>query len=391
MDWLNALGMLALIAGHTELLVTLVNRTHGFPIHMNPLRHFRHVDDILIPAFPVAFLISQGLLGTQLLYGGRWSELPMRWCLYLVPCGLGFLGLVFSAVRYQRYRPPRHQRRTESRVVDVAQCLGSRPVAPGPFRFLTAVPFNEIFQLEINEKELICSRLPAEWDGLTIGHLTDLHFSGTIDRPFFEYVCQALDDLNADLLAFTGDLLDRQDLVSWFPDTLGRLQAPLGRFFILGNHDWDLQPAPIRRALIELGWQDLSSRAIGLPHRGRVLALGGSERPWMGSQPPLSTVAEADFRIFLSHTPDNFDWARAQGVDLMLSGHNHGGQVVLPLIGPVYSPSKHGVRYAGGTYWKAPTLLHVCRGISGRHPLRWRCRPELTRIVLRCQPTGVAD
>jgi predicted MPP superfamily phosphohydrolase len=85
----------------------------------------------------------------------------------------------------------------------------------------------------------------------------------------------------------------------------------------------------------------------------------------------------------LSHTPDNFAWACRHNVDLMLSGHNHGGQIKLPLFGPVYSPSRFGCRYADGVFWKSPTLMHVSRGLAGKHPLRWRCRPEVTRIVLR--------
>ena len=67
----------------------------------------------------------------------------------------------------------------------------------------------------------------------------------------------------------------------------------------------------------------------------------------------------------------------------MLSGHNHGGQIVLPVLGPVYSPSRFGVKYAAGTFHEPPTLLHVSRGLSGRYPLRWNCLPEVTRIVLR--------
>jgi hypothetical protein len=67
----------------------------------------------------------------------------------------------------------------------------------------------------------------------------------------------------------------------------------------------------------------------------------------------------------------------------MLSGHNHGGQVRLPGFGPVYSPSAFGCHYASGVFWESPTLLYVSRGISGKHPLRWNCLPELTRLVLR--------
>ncbi len=98
-----------------------------------------------------------------------------------------------------------------------------------------------------------------------------------------------------------------------------------------------------------------------------------------------------DFRLLLSHTPDHFAWARAHGVDLMLSGHNHGGQIVLPVIGPVFAPSRYGVRYAAGAFWSEPTLLYVSRGLSGRHPLRLNCPPELTRIVLESPASRPLD
>ena len=103
----------------------------------------------------------------------------------------------------------------------------------------------------------------------------------------------------------------------------------------------------------------------------------------MGPDPDLAGTPENAFRLLLSHTPDQIQRARADQIDLMLAGHNHGGQVRFPLFGPVYSPSVYGCRYASGVFWEAPTLLHVSRGLGGRHPLRINCRPEVTRIVLR--------
>ena len=116
--------------------------------------------------------------------------------------------------------------------------------------------------------------------------------------------------------------------------------------------------------------------------------IAGDETPWMGSAPqwpdrhPPDIATSPELRILLSHTPDNLPRARTDGVHVMLSGHNHGGQVQLPLIGPVFSPSRYGCRYAGGAFWEPPTLLHVSRGLAGRHPLRWHCRPEITVLEL---------
>ena len=116
---------------------------------------------------------------------------------------------------------------------------------------------------------------------------------------------------------------------------------------------------------------------------GPPLAIGGDERPWMGRPPNFHAGPGEAFRLLLSHTPDNFSWARRVGVDLMLTGHNHGGQVVLPVIGPVYSPSLHGVRFAGGLFYSSPTLLYVSRGLGGRHPLRINARPEISILTLK--------
>jgi predicted MPP superfamily phosphohydrolase len=68
----------------------------------------------------------------------------------------------------------------------------------------------------------------------------------------------------------------------------------------------------------------------------------------------------------------------------MLSGHNHGGQIRVPLIGSIFVPSKFSRRYDMGTFFEPPTLLHVNRGLSGKEPLRLRCRPQVTRMVLKC-------
>jgi predicted MPP superfamily phosphohydrolase len=106
--------------------------------------------------------------------------------------------------------------------------------------------------------------------------------------------------------------------------------------------------------------------------------VAGSEVPWLGSNPPAVGPVNAIVRLLLSHSPDQMTFARQNGYQLMLSGHTHGGQVVLPVIGPMFAPSMHGVSFAAGLFEWPGFTLHVSRGIGAKDPLRWRCCPELT-------------
>ena len=383
MLWLNALILFVLFAGHAEILAAAINRLHSCAYHTRILDRFRHVHDALLVVVPVLVLVFVGFRGPRLLAGGSWSDLPVGWAVYFVICGIGALSLALSSLRWHTRTEPRQLRANDARVVDVERQLGFRPAGHGRYKLLPKFPGNEQFQLEVAEKQFELARLPPEWDGVSILHVADLHFSGAIDRPYYDKVIDCAADANADLVVFTGDLLDNMRLLDWAPETLGRLAAPLGCLFILGNHDWYLDQDVIRRAILDLGWQNVAGRTITLQRGAAPLVVGGSELPWMGQHPDFTTSPPDAFRLLLSHTPDNIAWARRNKVDLMLSGHNHGGQVVLPVIGPVYAPSRYGLRYVGGSYFKDPTLLYVSRGIAGERALRWNCRPELTKLVLK--------
>jgi len=118
--------------------------------------------------------------------------------------------------------------------------------------------------------------------------------------------------------------------------------------------------------------------------RGEPLVAIGHEGPWAKPKPDhLKGCPSGPFRLCLSHTPDNIAWARREQIDLMLSGHVHGGQIRFPVIGSLLVPSRYGRRYDCGTFEEGPTLLHVNRGVSGEHPLRYGCKPEVTLLTLR--------
>jgi predicted MPP superfamily phosphohydrolase len=255
---------------------------------------------------------------------------------------------------------------------------------------LARIPGNQILQIHVQEKRVELPRLHPALDGLSIAHLSDLHFTGQLSKAFYRQVVELANDSQADFVAITGDIVDKTACIEWIPDTIGRLQAPYGVFFVLGNHDLRVRNLSIlRRTLIDSGLVDLAGRWTMVPMRNQPVLLAGNELPWIGPAPDLNeSSAESSgrrpLRIALAHTPDQIGWARAGDMDLMLAGHTHGGQVCPPLVGPVVSCSRRDIRKVSGAYFEAPTLLHISRGIAGTRQLRINCPPELTKLILKC-------
>ncbi|MCI0359983.1 MAG: hypothetical protein L0211_16010, partial [Planctomycetaceae bacterium] len=155
--------------------------------------------------------------------------------------------------------------------------------------------------------------------------------------------------------------------------------------FVLGNHERLLPDADeLRRALAAAGLTDLGSRTELLAIRGARILLAGNELPWFGTAPlvPSPQPLAPSFRILLAHSPDQLYLAKIDDFDLMLAGHTHGGQIRLPGLGALISPSWHGWRYASGVFHEPPTVMHVSRGISGSHPIRLNCSPEIALLTL---------
>ena len=262
------------------------------------------------------------------------------------------------------------------RVIDVAQRLGFPPVHGAEAQFFARIRGNELLHLAVQRKTLELKNLPTELDGLTIAHLSDLHMTGQVGREFYDVVVDETNALQPDLIVITGDILEKERCLPWIAPTLGRLEARCGRFFILGNHERRLSdPAVLRAALSQCGFVDLGSRSAKVSVQGVEILLAGTELPWFGVAPDLGD-SNAAFHILLSHSPDQLPWARRHKFNLMLSGHNHGGQIRLPYLGALITPSHFGWRYAGGVYHEPPTLLHVSRGLGGIHPIRLNCPPR---------------
>jgi uncharacterized protein len=364
--------------GHMALLAFLLNRWYALPLPRLMLSGFRALVAVLMVAFPI-WLWAAFHFHMRLAWQSGWPP-----AIYLTICwiiGLGFVpGL--TMVRLLKNRP-RALLSNHTRTVNVAHELGYKPAGRGKYRHLARVPLNEIFQVDFAERTLCVRDLPKEWDGLTILHLSDLHLAGTPDREFYERVMDECRAWNPDLVALTGDFIDSDYHRRWIVPLLGRLHWKIAAFAVLGNHDYWHEPPLIRRRLSRLNIHVLGNTWKQIEVRGVPLIAIGHEGPWFRPGPDLSNCPPDIFRICLSHTPDNISWARENKIRLMLSGHNHGGQIRFPLIGSVFVPSLYGRRYDCGSFEEPPIILHVTRGLAGKQPLRFNCKPEVAKLVLR--------
>ncbi|MFQ3651408.1 MAG: metallophosphoesterase [Gemmataceae bacterium] len=367
---LAAVGVL----GHLVLLVGTHNYLYGqpFPKWASKLVHLGHLLAFL--ALPVGLWLGWGLWLDNLF---AWPPTCVTHALvlsYLAVCAV-FALIVLPSLTLARalHRDAASQRRVE--IVHVP-CRRSR-------HWLAALPGNEIYSVAYQSLSIRLPRLPAALEGLTILHLTDLHFHGIPDRDYFEALVAHCNQWQPDIIALTGDVVDSDDHHRWILPLLGRLQAKLARYAILGNHDFRHEPERVRRRLRRIGFQVLNNTTQTLFVCNTPLHIIGHEGPWLLPAPDLSTLPPDGLRLCLSHTPDNAEWGLRHCIDLMLCGHVHGGQIRLPFIGPVFMPSVYGRRFDQGVFALGEMRLVVSRGVSGEHPVRYRCRPEVSLLTLQ--------
>jgi hypothetical protein len=388
------LTLLALL-GHTALWTGVFNRLHATPLPCRMISLIEKPLFLIIAAIPAVVLWWWLVAGGQAALGESPASgrlLPLYG--YAILCWAIALAVTARWFWWRwTLRTPAALMSNDTTTIDIAQHLGERPLGDLATRLLESFPGNQILQLDVHEKVIALPRVSPTLDGLSIAHLSDLHCTGQLTKSYFDCLIDQTNELDADLVAITGDIIDKASCLEWLPDALGRLTSRYGTYFVLGNHDKRLpDAAALRRALADAGLVDLGGRCMDIGTRGESVLLAGNELPWFAPAPdmrgrPTGQDPVRPLSILLAHTPDQIDWARSFGFDLLLAGHTHGGQIRLPLIGPIVSPSIYGVKYAAGLFYVPPTLMHVSRGISGLQAIRLNCPPELTKLVLR-KPAG---
>ena len=252
------------------------------------------------------------------------------------------------------------------------------------FSAMGRLPFNEIGWMEVNQKKLLLDNFPKALHGLTIAHISDVHLTGQMEPLFYRQAFEWLQQLQPDMFVLSGDIVDYDRCVDDIDVVFDGLHAPLGKYFVLGNHDRRLRdPIQVSNRLIQLGWHDAGKCHASFLRNGMKVRVVGNELPWFHR---YETESHSDdvfsWTLGIAHSPDQLAWGVKTGCGLLLCGHTHGGQIRFPGIGPIVAPSWHGTRYASGVFERNGTLMHVSRGMSGVHPYRWGCPPEVSFLHL---------
>jgi predicted MPP superfamily phosphohydrolase len=360
--------------GHACVWTATLNYLYGCPLPKRLLKLFRHFSGLVIVGFPVLAAVGLEFGPSGLV------------AVYLGGCA-AFGLLVFPTITtYRLLRPkPRAVLAERSEVVDYRRELGPAALGGGKWKWAAYLPFNDCFRVEFTELTLAVPNLPPAWDGLSVLLLSDLHFYGSPGRPFFEAVTDRLAaGPRPDLVVLAGDYLDTDggEHHGWIAPILGKLTAAEGKYAVLGNHDKNHDPDRVRKELAAGGYTVLGNGWREATVRGVRCVLVGHEGPWFRPGPDLSAAPPDLFRLCVSHTPDNFHWAQANRIGLILCGHVHGGQIRLPVVGSIFVPSVYGRRFDMGVFEGGPTVMAVGRGLAGKEPLRFRCKPQVLRLTL---------
>lgn len=247
--------------------------------------------------------------------------------------------------------------------------------------------------------EIPLTRLPASLDGFTIAQLSDLHYDEHFSAVPIRKAVSIVNGLQPDLIALTGDFATVPAFSDYLHNAkkgaaaaepcalaIASLRARYGVFAILGNHDHDSDPDRVIAALMSQGIQLLRNASHPIEAAGARLWLAGVDDVLTG-RPDLDVslkgIPRSEPVVLLAHEPDYADQAAAYPVDLQLSGHSHGGQVRLPLIGAPFLPDL-AKKYPWGLRRVGPLTLYTNVGLGTiRIAARLNCPPEVTLITLR--------
>jgi predicted MPP superfamily phosphohydrolase len=241
--------------------------------------------------------------------------------------------------------------------------------------------------VQVNRYRIPIANLPPSFHGFTIAQLTDLHLGFLVSESFVEGIVHRTNRLKTDLIVCTGDYVHERNAIQQIDKVwpvLSKLEANYGVYSVLGNHDhW----ADFDRSLywLDRTGQNIRHECKSIYKGGDKILIGGAGDYWEDELKIDKTFNCSDHnecKLLLSHNPDSVDTAFHTSLSLVLSGHTHGGQVIVPFYGPPVLPVKN-KKYSSGLISTPKTQLFISRGTGWAiYPVRINCYPEIAVLEL---------
>jgi uncharacterized protein len=239
----------------------------------------------------------------------------------------------------------------------------------------------ERHHIQVTREDLAVAGWPDALNGLRIGFLSDLHRSGTVSHQMIATAVSAVMADQPELIVLGGDYVTNFDhrYVQPAAEALAGLSASAGVFAVLGNHD---DERDVTGALTAAGFSVLRDARTQIVVRGETIDIAGL-RYWTRRMSDIARIIRgaSPTLILLAHTPSRLIEAAALSVPLMLSGHTHGGQIVLPGLGALAAREFPVVK---GSARRDNTTVFVTRGVGTVYvPVRINCPPEVAILTIR--------
>ncbi len=248
--------------------------------------------------------------------------------------------------------------------------------------FVVYIFFIEPNWIQVTQVEIRDPQLAASLNGVKVVHITDLHLTHGIGFREKQLI-KKVNELKPDIIFVTGDFFDTIDQVEPTKELIRSLKARIGIWGVPGNTDHiSMHAGDIVQALEPSGIRILVNQAQSVyTNPGKYFWLVGVDENVYHHDKLLEAlyrVPKNEPRLLLAHAPDIFDEASLEGINLVLAGHTHGGQVGIPFLVELSMYANRTI-YMKGLFKKKRTQLYVNRGIGTKTlPIRFLCRPEIT-------------